>query len=301
MDTSDEWIRTRTGIEQRRIAAENEPTSVLGAKAAERALEAAGMKAEELDLIIVGTISPDKPFPNTACFVQHHIGATNAFCFGLEAACSGFIYSVEAAVGMIRSGACKTALVIGAEKLSSIINWQDRSTCVLFGDGAGAVILQAVPEEEDIFLQAKMGSNGCYTDILHIPGGGSSRPFSQDVLDENAYFLTMAGGEVFKLAVHNMVESAEAVLNTEGISVNDLSWLIPHQANNRIISSVARHLKIAEGKTFVNLQKYGNTSAATIPIALDELVRGGQIHSGDYILCVAFGDGLTWGPHLLRW
>ncbi len=304
VDTSDEWIRSRTGIVERRIAADDEPTSALAAKAARRALEAAGISAAELDLIIVATITPDKPFPNTACFVQKRLEAWNAACFSLEAACSGFIYALAVAAALLGSGnpfPFRRALVIGAEKMSSVINWQDRNTCVLFGDGAGAVVIEACPAGETQYLGATLGSNGNHTDILHLPGGGSSLPLSQDVLDRNLHYLQMAGPEVFKLAVNSMVNAAIEVLTKTGVDVEQIRWLIPHQANTRIINSVTKRLGISEDRVYVNLDKTGNTSAATIPVALDEIVRGNLVQKGDYLLLVAFGGGLTWGGSLLRW
>jgi 3-oxoacyl-[acyl-carrier-protein] synthase III len=301
VDTTDEWIRTRTGIEKRHIAAESEPTSALGAAASLRALEAAGLEAGEIDLIIVATISPDKIFPNTGCFIQKRIGADRAACFSVEAACSGFVYIFAIGTAMIQTGIFRNALLIGAEKLSSIINWRDRSTCVLFGDGAGAVVLQACGAEEDTHICSKLGSDGNYTDILHIPGGGSHLPMSQTVLDENLQYLAMSGQEVFKLAVNTMVSAATDTLERSGLTIDEIRWLIPHQANTRIITSVARRLGLPEEKAFMNLSKYGNTSGATIPIALDEIVRGGLVSRGDYLLFVAFGGGLTWGANLIRW
>ena len=301
VETSDEWIRSRTGIAERRIAADNEATSNLGAKAAERALEAAGLEATDLDLIIVATITPDKPFPNTACMVQRHIGASRAFCFSLEAACSGFVYMIEVASSLIRTGSAKHALIIGAEKLSTIINWEDRTTCVLFGDGAGAAILSATSPEENMLLASNLGADGTYADILHVPGGGTALPFSQYVLDHKLNYLQMSGPEVFKQAVNTMTSAASNVLADAGMTEADLTWFIPHQANARIISAVAKRLGMDESKAYCNLERYGNTSAASIPIALDEMVRGGKVAHGDLLLMVAFGGGLTWGANLLRW
>ncbi len=302
VDTSDEWIRTRTGIEKRHIAADDEPTSALGAAAAIEALAAANMHAADIELIIVATISPDKIFPNTACFVQKRIDAVNAVCFSVEAACSGFVYIMAIGAAMIKSGLFKNALLIGAEKLSSIINWNDRSTCVLFGDGAGAVVIEeAANDDENMHIYSKLGSDGNYSDILHVPGGGSCQPFSQTVLDEKLHFLAMSGHEVFKLAVNTMAAAAKETLEKSNISINDIRWLIPHQANTRIIAAIAKRLDIDEDKVYVNLANYGNTSGATVPIALDELVRAGLIKKGDYLLFVAFGGGLTWGANLIRW
>lgn len=301
VDTSDEWIRTRTGIVERRIAADDEPTSALGAQACLKALEAAGARPEDVDLIIVATISPDKIFPNTACFIQKRIDAKNATCFSIEAACTGFVYIFTVGAALIQTGLYRNALLVGAEKLSSIINWKDRSTCVLFGDGAGAAFLQACDIKDNCHVYSKLGSDGTYSDILHVPGGGSCIPFSQNVLDQNLHYLTMSGQEVFKLAVTTMVSAANKTLEEGGISIDQIRWLIPHQANTRIIQAVAKRLGLSVNKAYINLDRYGNTSGATIPIALDELVRSGQVQRGDYLLFVAFGGGLTWGANLIRW
>ena len=301
VDTSDEWIRSRTGIEERHIAADDEPSSALGAKASLKALEAANRTPNEIDMIIVATITPDKIFPNTACYIQNRIGASRATCFSVEAACSGFVYILSLGASMIQSGHCKNVLLVGAEKLSSIINWEDRSTCVLFGDGAGAVILEACDPEDNSYLFSELGSDGKYADILHVPGGGSLHPFLDSVLKNNLHYLAMSGQEVFKMAVMTMVSSANSVLSKSGLSIDSIRWLIPHQANERIISSVAKRLGLSENRAFSNLGKYGNTSGATIPIALDEIVRGGLVEKGDYLLTVAFGGGLTWGANLLKW
>ena len=302
VDTTDEWIRTRTGIESRHIAGDDEPTSALGAMASLKALEAANMTPEEVELIIVATISPDKIFPNTGCFIQKRIGANQATCFSVEAACSGFVYILAIGAALIQTGLYNNALLVGAEKLSSFIDWNDRSTCVLFGDGAGAVIIKATTEnEENAYIGSRLGSDGKFTDILHIPGGGTYSPFSQDVLDQKLHFLDMSGQEVFKLAINMMVLAANEILDQSGVTISDIKWLIPHQANTRIISSVAKRLGLPEERAIINLDKYGNTSGATIPIALDEVVRRNQVERGDYILLVAFGGGLTWGASLIRW
>ncbi len=301
VETSDEWIRTRTGIIERRIAADDEPTSALGAKAAERALEAAGLTAADVELIIVATITPDKPFPNTACFVQKRIGAWGATCFSLEAACSGFVYALDVGAAMLKQGNFKNALVIGAEKMSSLVDWQDRTTCVLFGDGAGAAVIQPCAPDECCYLGATMGSDGRHTDLLHVPAGGSQMPISKEVLARGDHFLKMSGPGVFKLAVNTMVSATNAILSKTGIHADQIRWLIPHQANIRIINSVAKRLDLPEERVYVNLHRIGNSSAATIPVALDELVRDGKIASGDYIVLVAFGGGLTWGASIIRW
>ena len=300
VDTTDEWIVARTGIRERRIAVEGEYTSTFASAAALRALEMAGVAASEIDLIIVGTLSPDFPFPSTACIVQKDIGATNATCFDLSAACSGFIYALATAEKFIVSGSVKKALVIGAEVLSRIVDWTDRNTCLLFGDGAGAVVLEAVEGENGI-LSSHMHSDGNYWDILYQKGCGSRNPATQQNLDDRLVYLTMHGNEVFKYAVRAMAEVALEALAANGLTSEDISLFIPHQANQRIVDSVGKRLSLSSDQVFVNLDRYGNTSAASIPIALDEAMRGGRVKEGDIVLLDAFGGGLTWGASLLRW
>lgn len=301
VDTSDDWVRTRTGIVERRIAADDEPTSALAAKAARAALDKAGMTPDDIDMIMVATLSPDTPFPNTACHVQRILGADQAACFSLEAACSGFVYGFEVASALVRNGVQRNILLIGAEKMSSILDWSDRSTCVLFGDGAGAAILSATDVESDCYLASELGADGRFSELLHIPAGGSALPLTNDLLNQNLHRLHMTGREVFKLAVNAMVGAADKALAEAGVSRHDIRWLVPHQANNRIITAVGKRLEIPEERVFVNLDRYGNTSAATIPICLDEIASGGKVESGDIILMVAFGGGLTWGAGVLRW
>ncbi|MCJ8330152.1 MAG: ketoacyl-ACP synthase III [Lentisphaeria bacterium] len=301
VDTTDEWIRTRTGIETRHIAAEDEATSDMGTQAALRAMEEANVKPEEIDLILVATLSPDKIFPNTACFVQKKIGAVNASCFSIEAACSGFVFGFQIAASMIQTGLYKRALLIGAEMLSSVVNWDDRTTCVLFGDGAGAVVLAQCPESENCFVASDTGSNGEYTDILHVQSGGTADPLTVEKLQNKQNCLEMSGKEVFKIAVNSMVSSAKISLEQANLTIDDIDWIIPHQANLRIIAAVGDRLGINKDKCYINVHRYGNTSAASIPIALDELVRADKIKRGDHILFVAFGGGLTWGSTILKW
>lgn len=301
VDTSDEWIRTRTGIRERRVAAEDEPTSSLGFKAAQRALEAAGLQPEDLDLIIVATLAPDTIFPNTGCHLQRKLKARNAACFSLEAACSGFLYGFEVAANMIRHGAYRHILLVGAENITSLINWQDRNTCVLFGDGAGAVVVSQTRREEDALLSSSLGADGNYADLLYVPAGGSAMPVTHELLDQGKQYLTMNGREVFKLAVNGMVSASEAAMHSAGVRIEDIRWLVPHQANIRIIKAVGKRLEMPAERVYMNLQKYGNTSAATVPICLDELVRGGKVSRGDHLLLTAFGGGLTWGAQVLRW
>ncbi|TGU71328.1 ketoacyl-ACP synthase III [Geomonas terrae] len=300
MDTSDEWIVTRTGIRERRIAAEGEYTSTFAIAAAEKALAAAGVKAEEIDLIVVGTLTPDFPFPATACIVQQALKATNAFCFDLSAACSGFIYALSTADKFIRSGQVKKALVIGAEVLSRIVDWSDRNTCLLFGDGAGAVVLEAQEGDHGV-LSTHMHSDGNYWEILYQKGPGNRKPATHQNVDDKLVYLTMQGNEVFKLAVRAMGEVAQEALEANGFTPDDVTLFIPHQANQRIVDSVGKRLGITGERVFVNLDRYGNTSAASIPIALDEAVRAGRLKEGDLLLLDAFGGGLTWGSALIRW
>ncbi|HBA90199.1 MAG TPA: 3-oxoacyl-ACP synthase [Geobacter sp.] len=300
VDTSDEWIVARTGIRERRIASEGEYTSTFATLAAQRALEAAGVCAEEIDLIVVGTLTPDFPFPATACIVQQNLKAVNATCFDLSAACSGFIYALATAEKFIVSGSVKKALVIGAEVLSRIVDWTDRNTCLLFGDGAGAVVLEAVEGENGI-LSSHMHSDGNYWEILYQKGAGSRYPATHQNVDDRMVFLSMQGNEVFKLAVRAMGEVALEALQANGLTSDDVSLFIPHQANQRIVDSVGKRLGIGGDRVYVNLDRYGNTSAASIPIALDEAVRAGRLKEGDILLLDAFGGGLTWGASLIRW
>jgi len=302
VDTSDEWIFTRSGIKERRIAAPDQAVSDMALKAAQRALEAAELKPSDIDLVIVATVNPDMMFPSSACLLQSKLGIRNNIpCFDIEAACSGFVYEVEIATRMMQSGHYKNALVVGAEKLSNMINWEDRTTCVLFGDGAGAVVLTLVDEENVGVLDTVLGADGSESMILSIPAGGSAMPTSADTVAQNMHSIRMDGKEVFKRAVKIMQEKAFEVCDRCGVSPDKLSLLIPHQANARIIESVAKRLNLPPEKVFMNLHKYGNTSSASIPIALDEVVRTRGIKKGEYILFVAFGAGLTWGATLVKW
>ncbi len=299
VDTTDEWIVSRSGIRERHIARPDEATSDMAAEASRRALAQAGVAAEDVDLIIVATVTPDMMLPNTACFVQNLIGARNATCFDLEAACSGFLYAMNVASQFIRTGAVKTALVIGAEKLSTVTDWEDRATCVLFGDGAGAVVLQACDAPRG-FLATVTGSDGALADLLKIPGGGSRNPTSTETVQKRMHCMQMVGKEVFKNAVRSMGDAARNALEQSGLTLDDVACVVPHQANIRIVNAIRERLGVAPEKFYVNLDRFGNMSAASIPVALDEAVRNGRIKAGDVVVMVAFGGGFTWGASVIR-
>ena len=301
VDTSDEWILSRTGIRERRIAAEGEFTSHMAAKAGQRALEQAGMTPDQVELIIVATITPDTLTPATACYVQQQLGAFGAVAFDISAACSGFLYAMKIAKRLISDGAFSNALIIGAEKLSTFVNWQDRTTCVLFGDGAGAAVLRRAEPDEGSILATEMGTDGRLTHLLNIPGGGSACPITKDNADQQLATLAMLGKEVFKHAVNRMKESAEKVIDRAGLKPEDIALVVPHQANLRIIDAIAERLSVPTERVFVNLQKYGNTSAAAVAIALDEANRSGRIKRGEHVVMVVFGAGLTWAAAAVRW
>src|SRR3989338_2008007 len=299
VDTSDDWIRTRTGIEERRIAPPGTTTSDLAFAAAQQALKQARMKPQKIELIIVATTPPDMLFPSTSCLVQQRLGATQAVCFDLSAACSGSVFAMIPAQQYLLNGRYRNALVIGAEVLSSFIDWTDRSTCILFGDGAGACVLQ--PVKRGGILATDMGSDGRAADLLYMPGGGSKHPPSHQSVDQRLHFLRMNGTEVFKLAVRRMAESAHRLITTGKIKPERVACFIPHQANVRIIEAVVKRANLPPEKVFMNLQRYGNTSAASNLIALYEAVKTGRIKRGDHAVMVAFGAGLTWGSILLQW
>lgn len=300
VETTDEWITTRTGIKERRIAAADEFTSDLATKAARKAMERAGVTPEQIDLIIVATITPDYLFPSTACLVQQKLGAHRAAAFDLEAACSGFIYAMEIGQQFIISHTYDTVLVIGAEKLSSIVNWTDRNTCVLFGDGAGAAILQNRPGTHGL-LSVTMGADGTKADLLSMPGGGSRHPATAQSVSDRLHYLRMDGKETFKSAVNAMLTAAQEALRRSDLDISRIKCVIPHQANRRIIEAVGERLGVTPEQVFINLDKYGNTSAASVAIAFDEAVHSGRIQRGDLILIVAFGAGLTWGAAVIEW
>ena len=300
VDTTDEWITTRTGIKERRIAAKDEQTSDMASKAALKALEQAGVAPIDVDMILVATATPDMLFPATACFVQQKIGATNAACLDIAAACAGFLFGIEIAQQFITSHTHDTVLVIGAEKLSSITNWTDRNTCVLFGDGAGAAVLQHRGRAHGV-ISTHIGSDGQFTDILFMPGGGSRCPITKENADMNLATIHMTGKEVYKQAVISMLSASKKALEQAGLTTDDIACVIPHQANLRIIEAIADRLKIPLDRFFVNLDKYGNTSAAAVAMALDEANRSGRIKRGDYVLMVVFGGGLTWASTVVEW
>jgi 3-oxoacyl-[acyl-carrier-protein] synthase-3 len=301
VDTSDEWIISRTGIKERRIAAADECTSHMATHAARRALEQAGLAAADLELIIVATITPDTPTPATACYIQQNLGASQAVAFDISAACSGFLYAMKIAKRLIASGAFQNAIIIGAEKLSSITNWEDRDTCVLFGDGAGAAVLRRAAPDEGSILATEMGTDGSLTHLLKIPGGGTACPITASNVNDHLFTLNMLGKEVFKHAVNRMKEAAEKVIERAGLKAEDIACVIPHQANRRIIDAIADRLAVPNERVFINLHKYGNTSAAAIAIALDEANRSGAFKRGEYIVLVVFGAGLTWAAAAIRW
>jgi 3-oxoacyl-[acyl-carrier-protein] synthase-3 len=296
VDTTDEWIRSRSGIERRHVAADGEMTSDLAEHAARRALEAAGVAPAELDMIIVGTTTPDTLFPNVGCLVQERLGAGGCAAFSVEAACSGFIYGLSIADNFIRSGAVRTALVIGAETLSRIIDWNDRATAVLFGDGAGAAVLRA--DSSPGVMSTHLHADGRYKDLLYFPTGASKgmRPVGED---GNA--VQMKGNEVFKVAVNTLGRTVDETLEANGLQKHDIDWLIPHQANIRIIQATAKKLDMPMDRVVLTVQDHGNTSAASVPMALDVAVRDGRIQTGNLLLLEAFGGGFTWGSALVRW
>lgn len=301
VETSDEWIRTRTGICERHFAAEGENTSDMAAAAARKAIKAAGIGGEEIDLVVVATMTPDMPFPSTACLVQNKVGLRKITAFDVQAACSGFVYALNIASSMLQAGAYKKALVIGAEKTSPILDFQDRTTCVLFGDGASAAVLGTSPVPGVGILGSLGGADGSNPTLLYQPAGGSAIPASGDSLLARQHFLKMNGKEVFKLAVRVMEQASLEILTQEGFETRDLDLVIPHQANMRIIESLAKRMKLPMDCFHNNLDRFGNTSAASVGIALDEALRQGRIKSGDLVLLVAFGAGLTWGASLLKW
>lgn len=301
VDTTDEWILARTGIRERRIASAEESLSSFAVPAAEAALEMAGISGREVDLVLCATITPDTPFPATANLIQTRIGAGRAGSFDLAAGCTGFVYALSVAEMFIESGKAERVLVVGGEILSKITDWSDRTTCVLFGDGAGAVVLQAARDEGRGVLGTALHSDGALADLIILPGGGSKRPPSCELYRSGQQYLKMRGSETFKIAVKSLADVSLEVLAACGLGLPDVTWLIPHQANRRIIEAVGKRLDFPAARTYVNVDRYGNTSSASIPICLDELNRAGKLAAGDLLLLAAFGAGLTWGAAAIRW
>ncbi|MEW6227648.1 MAG: beta-ketoacyl-ACP synthase III [Bacillota bacterium] len=299
VDTTDEWIVERTGIRERRISRNGEVTSDLGAEAARRALEDAGVEASDVDLIIVATVTPDMPFPSCACVVQAKIGASRAVAFDLGAGCTGFVYALSVASELVAAGRYGNVLVVGAETLSRIVDWRDRNTCVLFGDGAGAALIRPVDPGNGIITYV-LGADGTRADLLTLPAGGSARPASHETIDGGLHYIHMQGNQVYRFAVRIMVDATRQVLDKAGLTEEDIDYVIPHQANQRLIDLAAERLGAPE-KVYSNVARFGNTSAASIPIALDEASRAGKLKTGDRVLLVGFGAGLTWGSAILRW
>ncbi len=299
VETSDEWITTRTGIKERRIADDGVSSSDLALPAALEALEDAGVRPSELDLIICATSTPDRMFPTTACILQRELKAAQCGAFDLLAACSGFVYGLTTADSFIRAGSAKNILVVGSEVLNHLIDWTNRDTCVLFGDGAGAAVLSAVEGESGI-IDSRIHANGEYSDFLMV-GTGSANPIKQDTFENKDHYVKMKGNQTFKVAVNTMSDVTREILEKHGITPDDIDLIVPHQANIRILNAVGKNLGVSEDKVFINVRKYGNTSAATIPIALYEARAEGRIKDGDLVLLVAFGGGFTWGATLIRW
>ena len=299
IETSDQWIMERTGIRERRIAAPGETTCRMGAVAARQAMERAGVHAGDIDTIILSTATTDRLLPSTAVDLQAEIGATRAAAFDISAACTGFIYATSVAEGMIAAGSAQTVLVVSAERMSSIIDWTDRATCVLFGDGAGAAIVRPAKRDRGI-LGTFIRSDGALADLLYRPAGGAAIPFDEQVLRDRSYYVKMAGREVFKHAVRSMADACDRVLDVAKLTSADIDLLIPHQANNRIIEATAKHANISMDKVYVNVDRYGNTSSASIPIALDEAIELGRIKEGSTVLLAGFGAGFTWGSMVIR-
>ncbi len=301
LDTSDQWIQERTGIRERRIATPDQSLAAMCQEASQRALTRAGLSADQLDAIILGTVTPDRRLPATACDLQALLGARGAAAFDIAAACPGWVYALAIAEGLIASGRFKKVLALGAEKLSTVTDWNDRGTAVLFGDGAGACIVQPAGEDGRGILSVVLGADGKLADLLYIPGGGASDPVSQKVVDERSHYIKMAGREVFKAAVHTMAKACEQALTKAGVSAQEIDLLIPHQANLRIIEATAKHANVPMSKVMVNVDRYGNTSAASIQLAIDQALEEGRIKPGSLLLLVTFGAGFTWGSAVIRW
>jgi len=300
VDTSDEWITSRSGIRERRIVERDVATSDLGTRAAQRALEMAGLSPEDLDFIITGTNSPDMLFPCTSCFIQAKIGAKKAAGFDVSAGCTSFLHALSLADKFIKEDPARKVMVLGAEIMSKVTDWSDRATCVLFGDGAGAVILGGEEGERGV-LSTHLHSDGSLWELLYLPGGGSTNPSSHETVDQRLHCIKMAGNQLFKVAVRALAEVSQEAMKKNGFTSDDIDLMIPHQANTRIIEAAAKLINFPMDKVFLNIEKYGNTSSATIPIALDELNRGGKLKAGNVILMCSFGTGVTWGGAVIRW
>ncbi len=300
VETTDEWIVSRTGIRERRICSAEQASSDLAYEAAKKALERANISAEQLDMIIVATVTPDMMFPSTACILQEKLGAKRAAALDVSAACTGFLYGITTAAQFIANGLYKYVLVVGVETLSKITNYKDRNTCVLFGDGAGAAVIGEVREGFG-FQSFELGADGAGGELLCLPAGGSRIPASSESVENNLHYLSMAGGEVFKFAVRVMNSATEAVLSKAGVERENIDLLVPHQANKRIIDSAVQRFGLSEDKVAINLDRYGNMSSASIPVALDEAIAAGRVKEGDNVILVGFGGGLTWGATLLKW
>lgn len=304
VETSDEWIRTRTGIRERRIADRDTASSDLALEAARRALDSAGVDPAQLSILSVASVTHDHPFPSTSCILQHKLGVpVTCACYDVQAACSGLLYSLQIAVSMLKCRKnARYALILGAEKLSSIVDWTDRGTCVLFGDAASALLLENDGSDEpDMLLSCILGADGSHSSKLCVPAGGSAMPASRETVDGRLHFIRMGGQEVFRLAVNAMTGASRTALQEAGLTVDQIRWIIPHQANKRIMDAVASRLGAQAEQVFVNVDRYGNTSSASIGICLDEIVRGGQVRKGDSLLLTAFGAGMTWGAAVIRW
>ena len=300
VDTSDEWITTRTGIKERRVLEEGKGNADMAYRASVRALKDAGLEARDLEAIIMGTVTPDYPFPSSACVLEDMLGARKVFSFDVNAACSGFLNALTVADSFIRTGMVRNALVVGSDALSRLLNWKDRATCILFGDGAGAVVVGASHDGAHGILSTKLRTDGSYVKTLYVPAGGSLKPASIESVRRNEHTIAMNGKEVFKVAVRSMEEISREALDEAGVGVDEVSLIIPHQANLRIINALAERLHVPMSKVMVNLERYGNTSAASVPVALDEARREGRIRHGDIVLLNAFGAGFAWGAAVIR-
>jgi len=300
IDTSDEWITTRTGIKERRILEDGKGTADMAYRASVQALQAAGMEANDLDAIIVGTCTPDYPMPSSACVLEDMLGARKVFSFDVNAACSGFLNALAVTDAFVRTGMIRNALVVGSDVLSRVLNWQDRTTCVLFGDGAGAIVVGSSSDGNRGILSTRLRTDGSYARTLYVPAGGSLKPASIETIESKQHTITMNGKEVFKIAVRAMEEISREVLEEANVCIDEVTLVIPHQANRRIINALAERLKVPLEKVVVNVDKYGNTSAASVPVALDEAWRAGRIAAGDVVLLNAFGAGFAWGAAVIR-